>query len=169
MDALGHVAGLLVLAFVCFIGLASLVFSIPGTFIILGAAFVYGWLTGFETIDGITLGWLTGLSLLGEVLEFLSSAFGGGERPTRRTAIAAVFGGLVGGLLGAPILFGLGALFGALAGAFAGAAIASLTQQGDASRALRTGLSAMKGRFLGFVTKLAIAVTMIVVLFASAL
>jgi uncharacterized protein YqgC (DUF456 family) len=170
MDGMTHAAGLMLLALVCMTGLASLVIGMPGTFVILGASIVYAWLTEFQQVTWSTIGWLGGLSLLGETLEFLSAAGAtGGERPSGRTAASAVVGGFIGGLMGAPILFGLGALFGALAGAFSGATFASYLQIGDLTRATRVGLAAMRGRFLGFIVKLAIAVTMIVLLFAAAI
>jgi hypothetical protein len=71
--------------------------------------------------------------------------------------------------MGAPIWFGIGARHGALAGAFAGAALAVVSLGGQTSDAVRSGLTAMRGRFAGFLVKLAISVVMVVVLFAAAL
>jgi uncharacterized protein len=165
-----HVLGLLLLALFCLAALVSLVFGVPGTFAIVGAAAVYAWATGFASVQWSTLGWLTLLALLAEGIEFFSGSMAAaGARPSRRVTLSALLGGIVGGLLGTPLLFGLGSLLGALLGAFAGAAVAVASEGGSASIALRTGLAAMRGRFLGFVLKTGFAVAMVIVLFATAL
>ena len=170
MHAAVHVGALVLLGITCAIAVASLVLGLPGTFLILGAAIVYAWLTGFNAVTWTTIGWLTALSLVGETLEFLSGTIGErGRRPSTRTMIWTVLGGVIGGIIAAPFLFGIGSLFGALAGAFAGAALAVRSEGADSRTALRTGFVAMRGRLLGFILKLAIAVLMIVVLFAAAL
>ncbi len=169
LDAMLHIAGISVLVLVCIAGLASLVFGLPGTFVILGAALVYAWLTGFTSVTWATIAWLTVLALAAEGIELLAAARpGGGARPSRRTAIAAIAGGIAGAIAGAPVLFGLGSLPGALAGTFVGAALAVGSEGHDLSTALRTGFAALRGRLLGFIVKLAIAVTMAIVLLAAA-
>ena len=170
MDAFLHIVGLLTLFAVCLVALATLVVGLPGTFIIVVAALGYGWLTSFTAVTWTTIFWLLGLALAGEGLELLSSMLGSeGSRPTRRVATLALVGGIVGGIIGTPLLFGIGSLLGALAGAFTGAALASSTEGARPGAAMRSGLAAMRGRFLGFIAKLAIAVAMLVVLFAAAL
>lgn len=165
-----HILGLLVLALVCLVALASLVLGLPGTVLICLAAIVYAWATGFATVTWGTIGWLAALAVVGEGLEFLSGAVGSGaERPSRRVAVSALGGGIVGGIVGTPFLLGVGSLIGALAGAFAGAALARRAEGGDSASALRSGMSAMTGRFFGFVAKMAIAVVMLIVLFAAAI
>ena len=108
------------------------------------------------------------IQVTGEAIEFGAGAVGvSGHRPSRRVAVAAIAGALVGGIAGAPLLFGLGALLGALCGAFAGAAIAAGSEGQSAAEAFRAGLAAMGGRLLGFVVKVSIAVVMLVVLAAA--
>lgn len=161
MAAVLSVVSLVVLASVCGLAVASLVFGLPGTFLILAAAGVYAWATGFVAVTWGTLGWLALLAVTGEVIEVvLGSGVGGSTRPSRRVAVASIAGSIVGGLLGAPLLFGLGALAGALAGAFVGAGIAAHSESGDLEHAVRHGLGAMKGRFAGFAVKSAIGVAM---------
>ena len=170
METAFHAAGLALLGVSCAIALASLVLGLPGTFLILGAAGLYAWLTGFIAVTWTTLAWLTALCLTGEVLELFSGTIGtGGERPSLRTMVWTIIGGIIGGIVGAPFFFGIGSLFGALAGAFSGAALAVRSEGADSRTALRSGLVAMRGRLLGFVVKLTIAVVMIVILFAAAL
>lgn len=168
MESVLHFAGLALLLGFCLFALASLVLGLPGTFLILFAALIYGWATGFALIQWSTLGWLTLLAVVGEVLELLSSAgIGGDTSPSRREQIAAIAGAIVGSLLGAPLLLGLGALLGALLGAFAGASLAVASEGASRAEAIRSGWNALRGRFLGFVVKTAIAVAMIVILLAA--
>jgi hypothetical protein len=170
MATLLHVLGLLVLGAVCAAALLSLIFGLPGTFLIVGAALVYAWATGFAAVHWSTVGWLLLLALAGEGIELFAGAAGaGGERPSTRVTIYTLAGGLVGGIVGTPFLLGLGSLLGALAGAFAGAAIAVAAQGGTVATALRTGLAAMRGRLLGFVLKAAIAVVMVVIVATAVL
>src|SRR5438105_3815637 len=113
MGTLLHVAGLLLLCIVCLAAFASLVFGLPGTFLIAGAALTYGWATGFTTLPWSTVGWLFLLAVGGEAGEFLAAARAVGGRPSRRVMAGALAGGVVGGLIGTPFLFGVGALLGA--------------------------------------------------------
>ncbi|RMF24342.1 MAG: DUF456 family protein, partial [Deltaproteobacteria bacterium] len=114
IDATLHVLGLVVLVLFCLAALASLVLGLPGTFLIVLAAAVYGWAGGFATVGLSTIGWLLALALVAEAVEFIAGAAGhGGQRPSRRVAVAAIAGAMVGGIAAAPILFGLGSLPGA--------------------------------------------------------
>ena len=160
-DAALSLLGLLALFGVCALGVVGLLFGLPGTWVILAAAGVYAWLTGFQTVASGTLGALFGLAAVAEVLEFTFAARGAvGATPRRGVTVAALVGSLVGGLLGAPFLFGIGALVGALAGAFLGATLAVAGHGESAAAALHAGRSAMRGRLLGFVVKAACAVAM---------
>lgn len=164
------VLALVTLAGVCVLGLVSLVVGLPGTFLILVAAAVYAWATGFATVTWGTLGWLALLAVIGEGIELvLGSGVAGSARPSRRVAVGAILGSVIGGLAAAPLLFGIGALFGALAGAFLGAGIAAHSESGDLGHAVRHGWGAFKGRLAGFVTKSAIGVAMTLILMAAAL
>ena len=169
MATAAYIFGLLVLSFVCLLALVSLLFGLPGTFLIIGAAIVYAWATGFAAVQWATIGWLTLLALVAEAIELAAGAAGAsGERPSRRVTIFTLLGGIAGAIIGTPLLFGIGSLLGALAGSFAGAAFAVASQGGTVASSLRTGLAAMRGRLLGFVLKSAIAVAMVVVLLAAA-
>jgi uncharacterized protein len=170
MDTVLHILGLLFLGLVCLTALASLIFGLPGTFLIVLAALVYGWATGFASVHWATILWLLLLALVGEGIEFFASAAGvAGDRPSRRVTVCVLAGAFAGGIIGAPLLFGVGALLGALLGAFVGAVLAVASEGGDAGAALATGWAAMRGRLLGFVLKTAVAVVMLVVLAAAVL
>lgn len=166
METFLYLLGLLLLALGCIVGLVTLVFGLPGTFIIVVTAAVYAWATGFAAVSLSTLAWLVGLAVVAEVLEFFAAASGRapGTKPSRRVQISAIAGSIVGGILGAPILLGLGALFGALAGAFAGAALAVSSEGGTIADARAHGFAALRGRLLGFVLKASIAVAMVILI-----
>lgn len=170
MDTFLHLTGLLLLLLACLGGLASLLVGLPGTVVILCAALLYAWATGFAAVGWPTIGWLALLALAGEAAEFASSALAhSGDAPSRRTAVFAVVGALIGGILGTPLLFGLGSLLGALAGAFAGAALSVASEGGSVDAALAAGRAALLGRLAGFLIKSALAVLMVIVLLAAAL
>lgn len=165
MESLLAVAATILLFAVCAAASVALLFGLPGTFVIVGAAALYAWSGAFEVVSlGALLG-LVALAVVGEVAEL---ATGGGVghdgRPSTRVTVAVIVGSLVGGMFGATLLFGLGALPGALFGAFAGAGLAVMSQGGDLGAALRSGWAALKGRFLGFVIKFVVALLMIGVL-----
>jgi uncharacterized protein len=166
LGTIGHWLGVGALLLTCVVGVFSLVVGFPGTWMILAGSAVYAVATEFARISFQDLLWLAGLAGVGEVLEFWASIQGGPEA-SRRARLAAVLGAICGGLLGAPLLFGLGALPGAFGGAFLGAAAVAAFEGGTMAGALRVGLAAMKGRALGFLCKGAIAVAMVVLVLRS--
>jgi len=169
MATLLHVLGLVLLFTACLLALFSLVLGLPGTFLIVGVALFYAWATGFVAMQWSTIGWLLVLAVIGEGVELLSSSAAAvGTRPSRRVTVAALIGALIGGIVGTPLLFGVGSLLGALAGAFVGAALAVHSEGGSLRDSVTTGLAALKGRFLGFVVKAAIGAAMVVIVVVAA-
>lgn len=165
MEGMVAIFGTLLLFAVCASAAVLLLFGLPGTFVIVAAAALYAWLTAFEAVSIGTLLLLFGLAIAGEVAELAAGGgIGADGRPSRRVTVAVILGSLVGGMFGATLFFGLGALPGALLGAFAGAGLAVTSQGGDFGTAVRSGWAALKGRFVGFLMKLAVAVCMIVAL-----
>ncbi len=163
-------AALVVLFAVCIAALFSLVFGLPGTFIIAAAALLYAWLTDFAIIQWTTPLWLLGLAIAGEIVEFFittAAASAAAERPSRRITLGTIGGAFIGGIVGTPFLFGIGSLLGAMAGAFLGAALAATSGGRDLRESLRIGFAALQGKLFGFVLKSAIAVTMIVIIAAA--
>jgi hypothetical protein len=168
MDAVVHIAGVLLLLAVCAVSVLSLLFGLPGTWVMVAAALLYGWATDFAAVQWSTIGWLALLAGAGEGVEFIAaSAATARERPSRRVSVGAIIGSIAGAIVGTPLLFGIGSLIGALAGAFAGAAMAVAWEGATPNAALRTGLAAMRGRLLGFVLKTAIAVGMVIVVIGA--
>jgi hypothetical protein len=167
----------------CLLGalcVASIIFSLPGTWIMLGMALI------IEVCDGLylsaekpqTFGWRllgigAGLGALGELIEFVAGAAGakrGGA--TRR----GVIGALIGGVLGAILLTGLlpipliGSLVGAVIGTFMGAVVGEISgqQPKTVSGSLKPAIGATLGRLAGTMAKLAIAIAVWIALSAAA-
>jgi uncharacterized protein YqgC (DUF456 family) len=78
--------------------------------------------------------------------------------------VFSILGGLVGAIVGAPLFFGFGAILGALLGAFLGAVLIELHTYGPTEwkKAVRSGWGNFLGRIAGVITKMAIAIGMIV-------
>jgi uncharacterized protein YqgC (DUF456 family) len=159
----------------------SVVVSLPGTWVMLGAAVLVELLDGlYLTADQpITFGWWVlgvclGVALFGELLEFIAGALGakvGGG--TRRGMIGAIVGGFIGGimltfLLPIPVI---GTLVGALGGTFAGAVLGEISaeQAMPMMRSLRPAAGATIGRVLGTVAKVGIAMVVWLVLVIAAI
>lgn len=143
------------------VALLLLLFGLPGPWLLLALACVYAWASAFAQVGWGLLAWLTGLALAGEGLElWLSARATAALRPSWRVSIGAIAGSLIGALFGAPFLLGLGALLGALLGAFVGAGAAAASEGGSRDEIWATGVAALRGRFAGFVMKVALVVAM---------
>jgi uncharacterized protein YqgC (DUF456 family) len=161
LSILGHLVFFLFLL-VC---LLSLFFGLPGIWMILGAALIYAWATGFAEVGGSMLLLFALLAAAGEIVEY---AFGiaGARRygSSNRGILFSFLGGFVGAILLAPLFFGFGAILGALIGAFMGAVLIELLTYGPAEwkKAVRSGWGNFLGRIAGVITKMAIAIGIIV-------
>ena len=160
------VFGLFILA--SLIGLAALVFGLPGTFIILGASLLYGWYGGFEEITLKIIVILVILVLIGELIEFLLGIAGSKKyKSSNRAIIGSIIGAIAGGIMGAPFFFGIGAVIGAFVGAFAGAIAVELLLGKSLNESVQSGWGAFLGRVAGTISKGAIAVAMVVITVAA--
>lgn len=145
-------------------GLVSLIFGLPGNFIILGASILYGWYGGFHEVTVKTIIILIVLALAGELIEFLLGILGSKKyESSNRAIVGSIIFGIIGAILGAPFFFGIGAVVGAFAGAFAGAIIVELSQGKKMDEALKSGWGAFIGRVAGTISKGAIGIAMIAV------
>lgn len=148
-------SGLTALVFVLMAAgvIGSLLPFIPGTPLILVGALIHAVATDFEPVSEWRLLLLVVLAIVGYALDYLSGALGtkklGGSR-------WAMFGAVAGGLVG--IFFGP---IGILVGPIVGAVAVELMYRKDMSIALKSGVGAVVGVFLGVVAKLSIAVAMV--------
>lgn len=153
---------------VALVGLISLVFGLPGNFIILADSVLYGWYGGFREITLKVVIVLVLLAILGEIFELALGALGAKRHKASKGAIAgSIAGGIAGGICGAPFLFGIGSILGAFLGAFAGAFLVEFFRGKRLDQAIESGRGAFLGRIGGTITKGAIGMVMIAITIVS--
>lgn len=153
---------------VALVGLISLVFGLPGNFIILADSVLYGWYGGFREITLKVIMVLILLAILGEIIEFALGVLGVKKHRGSKVAIGgSIAGGIVGAICGAPFLFGIGSIAGAFLGAFAGAFLVEFFRGKGLDQAMESGRGAFFGRVGGTITKGAIGVVMIIITIVS--
>jgi uncharacterized protein YqgC (DUF456 family) len=153
-------------------GFVLTVVTLPGTWLILLGFGVYGLLTRSAGY----VGWksLLSLFLLAAVAEMID-IFGSGAGAKKAGASRwAMFGAVVGGLLGAIFLsfilfFPAGTIAGACIGCFVGAGVVELLVRRDVGQSFRVGFHAARGRLLGIVVKIMAALLMVCISAWSAL
>ncbi len=168
LSILGH----LLLFLFLLVSLFSLFLGLPGTWMILGAALLYGWVTGFAEVGAAMLFLFLALAVVGEVVEYVFGIAGARRfGSSNRGIVFSFLGGFAGAVVGAPLFFGFGAILGALVGAFLGAVLIELFTYGTSEwrKAVRSGWGNFLGRIAGVITKMAIAIGMIVWIAAAAL
>lgn len=163
--------GLAVAAAVLFLLLAtaawaSSVFQLPGNWLMILFALLYGWYEGFRAMSWWVFALGGAAVLLGEALEWLAGwhgarRFGG----SRWAGLAALLGSVVGALVGAAFAWGLGAIPGTLGGAFLGALTAEVAARKEPGGAMRVGLGAALGRALGLAGKLGFGAAFLTLLY----
>lgn len=97
---------------------------------------------------------VVGAAAVGEALEFATQTMGAKRYGSSgKGNLGGIIGAIAGAILGAPFLFGLGALFGALAGAWTGCYLLEIGHGRSRTEAAHAAKGAMMGRFLGLVLK----------------
>jgi hypothetical protein len=153
-------------------GFLGLIFGLPGTWMIFGATLVYAWVTDFAQIGGGLLLLFGLLTVAGDVAEYVFGIAGARRfGSSNRGILFSILGGFAGAIVGAPLFFGFGAILGALVGAFLGAVLIELLTYGPTGwkKAVRSGWGNFLGRTAGVITKMAIAIGMIVWIAATVL
>ncbi len=164
LSAAGYGLALLALVLVNGAGVALTALQLPGTWLILAATAGVAWWRWEEQVIGpgvlIALGVL---AVLGEVLEFVAGGVGARQAGgSRRGAIAALVGGMVGAVAGSLLLPipVLGTVLGAGLGA-AGATVLVERRIGrEWSQARTIAKGAFLGKLWGTAAKLGVAVVM---------
>ena len=158
----------------------SMLFTLPGSWVIVAVTALFAFLLPSENGHGI--GWLTvaiiaALAAAGELIEFAAGAAKAAKQgASRRAMLLAIFGTIAGSLCGAfagiPIPIAgpiIGAVGGGAAGAFVGA-YAGETWKGKSSQeSLEVGKAALIGRLLGTLGKLLFGAIMFVIVAIDAL
>ncbi len=142
--------------------------GLPGTWLLAADVFLFRWFMGPALIDYHTVIILGLMALLAEALEFLTAVKGTRSGPPVRGAVfASIAGAFVGGIAGAPILFGLGAIPGMAIGAWFAVFTVALFDGATLSAASGTALGAMTGRIKGTALKMIVSVAMVAVIITS--
>lgn len=159
LELLGHIVFWIVMLG----GIIIIPFGIPGTFVIVGNAFIYAWLTDFSEVTWKFLGILLLIAVAVEVLEFfIGAATAGKYGASKLGMVGAIVGGFLGAVWGTSIVPLVGTLLGAFLGAFAGAGLFEYLGTKDLEKSLRVGFGAFLGTVGGKLTKIAVAVAMVV-------
>ncbi len=160
LDIAGHIIFYIVLG----IGVLMTSLGAPGTWIILGASGIYGWITRFQDVTLHILLILAAIALLLEGIEFLLAVKLAEKMGTGKGASwAAVAGAIICGIWGTTIFPLVGSLIGALAGAFFGAVIWELLQGKSSKVAFESGRGALIGRGGATITKTIGAIIMVII------
>ena len=160
-----EIAGMVIFMVVLLVGIISPFFGLPGTFIIVADALIYGLINRFEKITIWFLLLLLGMAVAGEIFEFFSNVFGAKHYgATRLGLIGAFLGGTAGIFVGNSLLPFLGPLWGGLIGAFAGAFLFELFGKEGPKKAITAGIGAFLGRVAAVSVKVFITIIMVVLI-----
>ncbi|MGC9364723.1 MAG: DUF456 family protein [Fidelibacterota bacterium] len=143
----------------------SIIFSLPGTFLIVLFHFLFQLVDSAPGIDWRIIGILLGISIALELAEFIITAWSSWHYGASRAGmVGAVIGSIVGAVLGTGIVPLFGSLLGAFGGAFCGAYLVDFLRTGDQSGALHSGIGAFTGTAGGKLLKIFGAVAMLVMI-----
>lgn len=158
-----EIAGMILFWIVLIAGVIIIPFGLAGTFIIVADVLIYGLATGFEKI---TIPFILLLLAIAVIMEIIEALFGavlarkfGGSKWAMAGSIIGFFLGALSGTLLTPVI---GTLIGAFLGAFIGASIFHGLSTGKWEDALQVGLGAFFGAVGGKVSKIIVAVIMVV-------
>jgi uncharacterized protein YqgC (DUF456 family) len=156
------IIGYTLLCLVMLAGLLITPLGLPGNWVILGCAVVYGLATHWARFGWPFLVLLVVAALAGEIIEMFSSAAGAKRYGASTGAtIAAIVGSIVGLAVGSGIVPILGTIVGAFLGAFLGAFGYEYFRLNDLHQSLRAGMGAFLGRTAAVVAKEAIGILMV--------
>jgi hypothetical protein len=163
-----EILGIAVFVIVLLIGLLMVPFGLPGTFLIVADAAVYGLVTHWARVNLALVLVLLGAAIAGEVLEQIISVRGAARYGGGRAGMWGAFiGGIIGVFVGTPMPI-IGNVIGAFIGAFLGALVAEWAVRGELAVALRAACGAFVGRVGAAVIKFALAAIMAAVLLLEA-
>jgi len=147
------------------VGVFMLPFNLPGTFLMVGVAFVYALFTHFETFTPSVLVALLGLAAIAELIEYVIGAFITVKYGASKWGVVgAIGGGILGAIWGTPIMPVVGTVVGGFLGAYLGAFLLEYLSYKNAERAVQAGYGAFVGKIGGTVSKLIVAMAMIIIM-----
>jgi hypothetical protein len=150
-------------------GLALVLLTLPGLWLMTAAAAIYALLThgfhlGFKSLLTLLI-----LSLIGEVLEISAGSSAAKQAGgSRKAMIGGIVGGIIGGIVGSFFLPIVLSIVGICIGSFIGAAILEMFGNKNAVHSIQVGWSAAKGRLQGMILKLVIGLAMSLLILIAA-
>lgn len=150
---------------------ASILFNLPGTWLMVLSASLIEWWQPGEYLFGWTVVYVAaGLAVVGELLEFLLGATGARQAGgSKRAAGLAILGGIVGAVFGTLLPIPVaGTLIGACAGAFAGSLLGDVWAGRPMHASVGAGRGAAIGRLWGTIAKMIIGGIIVVMLSVAA-
>ncbi len=163
----GHSAGFLAVVLLCLAGLVLSALTFSGTWLVLGATILAGWLRGPKFPGIVTIVIFVLLCITIDVAEWLAGAWGVQKRGGSKLAgLAAMLGGFAGLFLGnlIPIPI-IGPLIGMLAGSFGLAYLVERNRLKKHDPALRIATGAVLARIAILLVKVTATLGMIAALF----
>jgi uncharacterized protein YqgC (DUF456 family) len=144
------------------------VLGLPGSWLLVADALFLRLLAGPHWISTSTVVVLAAMALLGEVAELWTAASGAADgRRVKGVVAASILGAMIGAIIGAPVLFGLGAIPGMAAGAWFAVFLATILNGYGPGQAFKTAYGALVGRLKGTVLKIVICAAMTAVTVVS--
>jgi len=161
-------AGMTVFILILFAGTFSVIFSLPGTVLIVADVIIYSWVTGFEKIGFKIIIILVFISLLAESLDFLLGASGARRfSPSKKGVIAAILGGIAGSVILTPLLMGAGTIFGMFLGGCTGMVLVEYFHQRKMKSSFRMGYHTLLASVSGILLKGFLAIVMTIIILAN--
>jgi uncharacterized protein YqgC (DUF456 family) len=159
---------ILLLLGVLLLALFLIPLGLPGTWVMVIAAFGYNYMVPGDPVGTPTVLGVAVLALVAEFFEFTLAArytkkYGG----SRRAGWGAILGGFVGAVVGVPVPI-IGSVIGAFAGAFVGAWLMERSRGDQAGDATRVATGALLGRVAAAALKVGIGFVMLVWIVGSA-
>lgn len=150
-------------------GVVAVLFSLPGTWLVIATAAAIELFWRPDTFTLTTLLVAVGLALVAEIVELVAAGAGAKKAGgAKRSAVGAILGAIVGAIAGTPLFPIVGTILGGAIGAGLGAALFERTVEertwGDI---WRVGQGAAIGRVVATVVKGGFAVVIALVLFVA--
>jgi len=143
----------------------SIVFSLPGTFLIVIFNIIYQLVDDIAGINWRLIAILLGISIFLELAEYGITAWSSKKYGASKAGIAgAIIGSIGGAVVGTGLFPLIGSLIGAFIGAFLGAYFVELLRTGNNHLAFQAGYGAFTGSVGAKLIKLVGAVTMLVMI-----
>lgn len=158
-----EIIALILFSIIALAGLAITIFGIGGTFLVLAGALIYNLVSWSMTISLNALLWITGLAILGEILEYLITMIGlKATGASQYSLIGTIIGGFAGAMLLSFIPI-IGTIIGLLLGAILGAYILEYFHTRNSKKAWKAAKTALMGRMIVSLSKFIIAIIQIVI------